>query len=39
MEETMDMANVIAVLAPNILVVSMYLGAKWFGAEGSWWPR
>jgi hypothetical protein len=39
MEETMDMANVIAVLALNILVVSMYLGGKWYGTEGSWWPR
>jgi hypothetical protein len=39
MEETMDMANVIAVLALNILVASMYLGFKWYGTEGSWWPN
>ncbi len=35
----MGMANVIAVLALNILVASVYLGFKWFGTEGSWWPR
>jgi hypothetical protein len=39
MEETMDMANVIAVLALNILAASLFLGAKWYGTEGSWWPR
>ena len=39
MEETMDMANVIAVLALNILVASMYLGFKWYGTQGSVWPR
>ena len=28
-----------AFLALNILVASLYLGAKWFGTEGSWWPQ
>jgi hypothetical protein len=36
--ETM-VENLILVLALNILVASLYLGAKWFGTEGSWWPQ
>ena len=35
----MAMADMILVLALNILVASLYLGAKWYGSEGSWWPR
>jgi hypothetical protein len=39
MEETMEMTDLIFVLALNILAASMLLGAKWYGTEGGWWPR